>query len=159
MTGHPLTIYFDGSCRLCHSEIENIAARDDAQQLVLINCSPACFDDSALPYKRETMMNVIHACDADGNWIRGVDVFVAAYEIADLGWVSRTLQHPWIRPFADRGYPWLVRNRYLVSALGLHLVLNLFTHLARRRVVHRQVHEAFTQSQSCHNHACAGKQA
>ena len=155
MTRYPLTIYFDGSCRLCRSEIENIAARDHDQQLVLVDCSPACFDDSAIPYKRETMMNVIHACDADGNWIRGVDVFIAAYESAGLGWVSKILSHPLLRSVADRAYPWLVRNRYRVSAVGLHRVLNFLTHCAQRK----RARDTFTQRQTCQSRVCNGNPA
>jgi hypothetical protein len=59
-----------------------------------------------------------------------VDVFVAAYAAARLDWVSRFLDRPWVKPVAARLYPWVVRNRYRMSALGLHRIFNFFTHRA-----------------------------
>ncbi|MBL8512855.1 MAG: DUF393 domain-containing protein [Betaproteobacteria bacterium] len=142
----PLTIYFDGSCRLCASEIANLAARVGPGPLVLIDCSPPDFDARALPATREQMMNLIHARDAKGNWLTGVEVFIAAYRAAELGWVARLLAHARLRPLADRVYPWVVRNRRRLSALGLHHFLNLFTHRALRANAER----AFANARACH---------
>jgi predicted DCC family thiol-disulfide oxidoreductase YuxK len=149
----PLTIYFDGSCRLCASEIANLAERAVLGQLVLIDCSPPDFDAHGLPASREQMMNVIHARDASGQWIKGVDVFIAAYRAADLGWVARFLAHAGLRPHADRAYPWLVRNRHRISALGLHRLLNFFTHRASRANAER----AYANSRACHLNQCKEK--
>jgi predicted DCC family thiol-disulfide oxidoreductase YuxK len=129
----PLTVFYDGTCKLCRSEFENIGARDLFGELILIDCSPLDFDASALPVSRDVLMNVIHARDATGKWISGVDVFIAAYQAADLNWVSAILHHRWLKPAAIRAYPWLVRNRYRIAALGLHRILNLLTHRATLR--------------------------
>jgi predicted DCC family thiol-disulfide oxidoreductase YuxK len=129
----PLTVYYDGTCKLCRSEFENIGARDVRCELILIDCSPPDFDAGELPVSRDVLMNVIHAHDANGKWISGVDVFIAAYQAADLNWVSSILHHRWFKPYAIRAYPWLVRNRYRIAALGLHRILNFFTHQASRR--------------------------
>lgn len=149
----PLTIYYDGSCRLCASEIANLAARTKPGLLVLIDCSPQEFDASALPVTRLQMMNLIHARDADGRWITGVDVFIAAYRFAKLEWVASLLAHNWLRPFADRGYPWLVRNRRRLSVLGLHRILNFFTHRALRANAER----AAAYARACHFNQCKEK--
>ncbi len=151
---YPLKVYFDGSCRLCRSEVENIAARDAGRRLIVIDCSRPEFDDSWLPVTQAEMMTVFHACDADRQWIRGVDVFIAIYQAAELGWVSAILSHPWVRPYADRYYPWLVRNRYRIAALGLHRILNFFTHRAQRR----QARELLAKSQQCRDGACETQQ-
>jgi predicted DCC family thiol-disulfide oxidoreductase YuxK len=129
----PLTVYYDGTCKLCRSEFENIGARDARRELILIDCSPPDFNASGLPVTREMLMNVIHAHDASGKWISGVGVFIAAYQAADLNWVSVILHHRWVNPYAISAYPWLVRNRYRIAALGLHRFLNFFTHQASRR--------------------------
>jgi predicted DCC family thiol-disulfide oxidoreductase YuxK len=150
MIEYPLTIYFDGSCRLCRSEIDNIMARDAGRRLIAVDCSPADFDTHGMPATRDEMMNVIHARDAHGVWIAGVDVFVAAYSAARLGWVSGLLNHPLVKPRAAAAYPWVVRNRYRISALGLHKVLNAFTHRALRR----RARDALAASQACENDAC-----
>ncbi len=149
----PLTVYYDGTCRLCRSEVDNVVARDAGRKLIAIDCTAADFDDSALPVKRAAMLQVFHACDAAGQWIRGVDVFIAIYRAGELGWVSAILAHPWIRPHADAAYPWLVRNRYRIAALGLHRILNFFTHRALRKQS-RQAREAWARSQACRNGVC-----
>ena len=158
----PLTVYFDGSCRLCSSEMHNIAARDVIRaiqcnrepMLNLIDCSAADFDDTALPASIETMMNMIHARDATGRWLRGVDVFVACYTAADLGIVSRILAHRFIKPTAARLYPWIVRNRYRLAKIGLHRLLEIFSARAKARAAElktqaTQAKLAFAQSQVC----------
>ena len=149
----PLTIYFDGSCRLCASEVANLAERAAPGQLVMIDCSPPDFDASALLATRAQMMNVIHARDANGRWITGVDVFIAAYRAANLGWVARLLAHAGLRPHADRAYPWLVVNRQRISALGLHRLLNFFTHHASRANAAR----AYANTRACHLNQCKEK--
>lgn len=150
MISYPLTIYFDGSCRLCRSEIENIAARDAAKRLIMIDCSPPDFDASGMPASRAFMMDMIHARDAAGEWIIGVDVFIAAYQAADVNLVSSLLAHPWIKPRAAEIYPWVVRNRYRISALGMHKILNAFTQGALRK----RARLALAQSQACKEDAC-----
>jgi predicted DCC family thiol-disulfide oxidoreductase YuxK len=149
----PLTIYFGGSCRLCTSEIANLAERAAPGQLVMIDCSPLNFDTYGLPATREQMMSVIHARDANGRWITGVDVFIAAYRAADLGWVAGLLAHAGLRPHADRAYPWLVRNRRRISARGLHRLLNFFTHRASRANAAR----AYANTRACHLNQCKEK--
>jgi len=150
----PLTVYFDGSCALCRSEVNNIAVRDGGRNLVIVDCSALDFDDSGLPVTRAEMMNFFHARDAAGTWIRGVDVFIAIYAAGELDWVSRILRHRWIKPYAIRAYPWLIRNRYRIAALGLHRILNFFTHRAYRNNQRRQAREALARSRLCIDGAC-----
>jgi predicted DCC family thiol-disulfide oxidoreductase YuxK len=157
MTIHyPLTIYFDGSCRLCRSEIENLAARDLTGQLKMVDCSPPDFDLTGIPATHSELMHLIHACDARGTWITGIDVFVAAYRAARLTWVARILAHPRIKPYAHAAYPWVVRNRYRISSLGLHKVLNFFTHRAQARAQHH-AQQALARTQACNGHTCSNQ--
>jgi predicted DCC family thiol-disulfide oxidoreductase YuxK len=148
MVAYPITIYFDGSCKLCSSEINNLVARDKHGAILLIDCSPVDFDDRGLPANRETMMNMIHARDAAGEWLRGIDVFIAAYRAADLNFISWMLAHRWIKPLAARGYPWVVRNRFRLSRLGLHRVMNWLTP-SPQPVNDARSKTAFARSQSC----------
>jgi predicted DCC family thiol-disulfide oxidoreductase YuxK len=148
MVTYPITIYFDGSCKLCSSEINNLVARDKHGAILLIDCSAVDFDDRGLPANRETMMNMIHARDAAGVWLRGVDVFIAAYRAADLNFISRVLAHRWIKPLAERGYPWVVRNRFWLSRLGLHRVMQWLTP-SPNSMNETRSKAAFIRSQSC----------
>ncbi|MBL8521200.1 MAG: DUF393 domain-containing protein [Betaproteobacteria bacterium] len=130
--GLPLTIFYDGSCRLCASEVANLAARAPKGQILLVDCSAADFDDEALPLSRRQLMGFIHARDTHGRWLSGVDVFVAAYRAAGMAWVARILAHPRLKPLWDRCYPWVVRHRQHLSMLGAHRVLRFLAHRAAR---------------------------
>jgi predicted DCC family thiol-disulfide oxidoreductase YuxK len=69
-----------------------------------------------------------HARDANGDWLRGVDVFAAVYEAAGFPRIARVCRSAMLRPLLDRMYPWIAAHRRILSALGL---ARLF-HLARR---------------------------
>jgi predicted DCC family thiol-disulfide oxidoreductase YuxK len=144
----PLTVYYDHSCVLCRSEIENIKARDDHEQLIMVDCSPLDFDTRTMPVTRETMMNYIHAMDAKGRWIKGTDVFVACYRIAGLDKVASTFAV--VKPLMEKIYPIIVKNRYVISKLGVHKIFNALTH----RHLERKAKAALAASQGCKDGVC-----
>ena len=127
MTAYPITVYYDASCGLCRAEIEAMKSRDAADRLRLVDCSSADFvAPEGVP--REILMSRIHARDADGAWLRGIDVFAAVYEAAGFPRIARFCRIRTLRPLLDAMYPWVADHRQLLSALGL---ARLF-HLARR---------------------------
>lgn len=135
-TATPLTIYFDASCALCNSEMQNIKVHDFEGVLTLVDCSAPDFDDGPFLTEgitREVMMNCLHARDAHGTWLKGVDAFEAIYRIAGMATIARLWGHPLTRPLAERAYPWVVRHRHFLSALGLHHVFALWSKHAARR--------------------------
>lgn len=147
----PLTVYYDHSCVLCRSEIENIKARDDHDQLLMVDCSPLDFDTSAMPVTRDTMMNYIHAMDANGRWIKGTDVFVACYRIAGLGKVASAFSVA--KPLMEMVYPFIVKNRYVISKLGIHKIFNVLT----QRHLERKAKAALAASHGCKDGVCEVK--
>lgn len=129
-TAYPLTIYYDASCALCNSEMQNILRRDTHNRLRLIDCSAPEFDVS--PYasagiSREAMLNCLHAQDHQGNWLRGVEAFEVIYRSVGMHTIARLWSHPLTRPLAERIYPWVVRHRQRLSALGLHKLFGLWS--------------------------------
>ena len=70
--------------------------------------------------------------DADENWLTGS--MCSSPPTAPKGWaVFHVCSNiPRLRIHADRLYPWVVRNRRRLSALGLHRILNFFTLRATR---------------------------
>lgn len=134
-TATPLTIYFDTSCALCNSEMQNIKLHDFEDALILVDCSAPDFDDGpflAEGITRDVMMNCLHARDANGAWLKGVAAFEVIYRIAGMATIARLWGHPLTRPLAERAYPWVVRHRHFLSALGLHHVFALWSkHTAR----------------------------
>jgi predicted DCC family thiol-disulfide oxidoreductase YuxK len=124
---YPLTLYYDGSCRLCSGEIRHLQARDRAGRLAFVDCSPADFTGGPAP--RAALMEAIHAVDAAGRVYVGVDTFRAAYAAAGLPLVSGLLGLPLVSQAARRAYPVLVRHRYRLPGW---LIGPLFERAARR---------------------------
>ena len=130
---YPLTIYFDASCALCNSEMQNIKRHDAENCLRLVDCSAENFDDSAFHLEgitREAMMNCLHAQAADGSWIKGVAAFEVIYRSVGMASIAKLWVHPLVRPLAERAYPWIVKRRHLLSALRLHKLFGLWSHSA-----------------------------
>lgn len=126
MTLHPpLTVYFDGNCPLCTAEVSALKVHDRHDALHPVDCSALDFSDAhlrAAGIAHGDLLRIIHARDGDGRWLKGVDVFVAMYRIAGLHAVARLWAHPWLRPLWDRAYPFIARNRMVLSRLGLERV-------------------------------------
>ena len=137
---YPLTLYYDGSCRLCSAEIRNLKARDRAERLALVDCSPEDFSGGPAP--RAALMNAIHGVDATGRIYVGIDTFRAAYAAAGLPCVQTLLGLPVVSELARRAYPVLVRNRYRLPGW---LIGPLFERAARR---------AARNSAGCREGAC-----
>jgi predicted DCC family thiol-disulfide oxidoreductase YuxK len=123
---YPITIYFDASCPLCASEMRALKARDGADRLRLVDCAAAGFDDADVRQaglSQAELLRIIHARDASGLWLRGVEVFEAVYRAVGL----RTLAFLWScrfwRPLLDRLYPVIARNRRVLARLGLPVVV------------------------------------
>jgi predicted DCC family thiol-disulfide oxidoreductase YuxK len=146
---YPLTIYFDASCALCNSEMQNIKLHDTGNALLLIDCSAPDFDDRpfhAEGITRDTMMNCLHAQDANGQWIKGVAAFEVIYRSVGMASIATLWGHPLTRPLAERAYPWVVKHRHALSALGLHKLFNLWSKRAAR--------QANQRSQMCREGRC-----
>jgi predicted DCC family thiol-disulfide oxidoreductase YuxK len=124
VTAYPITVYYDASCELCRAEIDAMKSRDDADRLQLIDASAAGFvpPDGVT---RHDLMSRIHARDANGAWLRGVDVFAAVYEAAGFRRLARIYRSRALRPLLDRMYPWIADHRQALSALGLARVFGI----------------------------------
>jgi predicted DCC family thiol-disulfide oxidoreductase YuxK len=139
-TSYPLTIYFDASCRLCNSEMQNIKLHDEHKQLILIDCSAPEFDDTefkVLGITRSHMMNRLHALDANGNWLIGVAAFEVIYQTVGMASIAKLWGHPLTKPWAVRLYPWVVKHRYTLSKIGLPELFGLWSKYAARKAERR----------------------
>jgi predicted DCC family thiol-disulfide oxidoreductase YuxK len=90
-TTYPLTVYFDASCALCNSEMQNIKQHDTENRLTLTDCSAPDFDDRAFHPEgitRDAMMNCLHAQDPDGNWLKGVAAFEVIYRTVGMASIA-----------------------------------------------------------------------
>jgi predicted DCC family thiol-disulfide oxidoreductase YuxK len=144
----PLTVYYDHSCVLCRSEIENISARDLHGMLKMLDCSAVNFDASALPFNQTTLLGSIHAVDSKGDWLKATDVFVVCYRAAQMQSIATAFA--FMKPLLERIYPWIARHRHVFSALGVHKLFNVLTQKALRRRAAR----AAIASEACKDNLC-----
>lgn len=140
----PLTIYYDASCPLCEAEMQNLRLRDGHGRLQLVDASAAGFVSPLPGVPVSALMQQIHARRADGQVLRGVDVFVLAYQAADLPTVVRALRWPWLRPVLDALYPVLARHRQRLPRWLPRLV---FEGAARRAALRASRQHCRTQGQ------------
>ncbi len=135
---YPLTVFYDASCQLCSSEMRNLMLRNQAGLLHFVDCSPASFVSPLDGVDRGEMMNCIHAQQADGTVISGVEVFRRSYEAVGLGWVTAISKWPLVGALADKAYPVLVRNRYRIPAWVTHALFEGPTRRAAEKAAARR---------------------
>ena len=120
-----LTAYYDGQCRLCRAEMDEIHALDTDGDIALVDCSSPDFTDDAVlgaGLTRDDLLGAMHVHDVLGDWHRGVDAIALLYATVGAPWLARAWTHPLTRPVTRRIYPWVVAHRQGLSRLGLHLV-------------------------------------
>lgn len=129
--------------------MQNIKLHDHDNQLTLIDCSPADFDDS--PFRAEgitqaNMMNRLHAQDANGYWLVGVDAFEVIYRTVGLLAIAKLWGGRFTKPLAVWLYPWIIKHRYTLSKLGLAEVFGLWSK--------REAKQADKRSRACSEGRC-----
>ncbi len=129
----PLTVYFDGSCPLCRSELMTIKAHDTKGCLQLVDCSAADFDDT--PFRpqgitRGEMMERLHVRDNQGAWIKGAAAMEVIYRAAGM----QRMANLWGRgALLATLYPFIARHRQALSLTGIPLLFALWARYEARR--------------------------
>jgi len=146
---YPMRIYYDASCPLCRTEMHTLKEYDARQRLDLVDCSQTDFDDeyaNQADYEKAAMMRLIHARDANGQWMIGVAVFEAAYGAVGITGMEKLWANRLLRPIWDRIYPWIADHRMGLSKLG---VTRLFGWMVKRAAK-----KAVAKTQACANDMC-----
>ena len=146
---YPLTLYFDGSCPLCTHEIRLLKQYDLHNQLLFVDCSSESFP-GVEGHSRQAMMQLIHARDAQGNWMIGPPVFAAAYQAAGFAAIAKLWANPRLQPVWAVIYPWIARNRKWLGRLGTGRALNWLLRWLHRRAGQ----QALAQAQACAQDKC-----
>jgi predicted DCC family thiol-disulfide oxidoreductase YuxK len=107
----PLTLYFDGQCPLCAREINLLRRRASEARLLLIDISDDDFNAEGLEFSPVQMQSSLHACFADGRWVKGLDATLWAWRAAGMGVWVKPLTWRAFRPLFSVGYRLFCRLR------------------------------------------------
>ncbi|WP_216904392.1 thiol-disulfide oxidoreductase DCC family protein [Synechococcus sp. CCY 9618] len=112
-----LTLLFDGACPLCLREVRTLRRRDEGRgRLAFVDVDdPAYEPDLHAGITYAQAMGRMHAIDADGQVIRDVEVFRAAYALVGLGWLYAPTRWPLLRPLVDWLYGLWARWRLAIT--------------------------------------------
>lgn len=127
MTTHqqPHTVYYDGACPLCRSEMGVLMRDNTAGRLRFADISQPGFDAAALGLTQQALMARLHVQTPDGGWLIGVPAVQAAYAAAGHHRIAAALANPAMARLAHPAYAWLADHRYrlprwLLKAVHLH---------------------------------------
>ena len=80
-----IEVFFDGACPLCRREIDLLRRLDRHRRVRFTDIASPDFDTSTLGRSHDELMERIHARDAGGAWITGVEVFRRLYGAVGFG--------------------------------------------------------------------------
>ena len=111
-----LILLFDGGCPICQREISFIHSRDKLNYILFIdidslNYKPDLF--GGISYREA--MGTVHAIKANGEVVKGVRVFLAAYRLIGLGWIYLPTTWPILEPLMEQIYLIWARWRLLLT--------------------------------------------
>jgi len=115
---YPLTLFYDGACGVCSTEISYYCSIAD-QRVVFVNIASANFDAEAFGKRMEEFQEQLHARDADGHYYTGVEAFRRLWEALPSPFyplLSSFVGLPGIHLSARAGYAVFARYRHLLPS-------------------------------------------
>lgn len=109
-----LTLFYDGSCPLCATEIGYYTRADTDHSLELIDVSAESFtgDDRI---SRHEAMSRLHVRLADGQQLSGARAFVEVWRVVPgWGWLAKLAQLPGALPVLEAAYRLFLGLRPLI---------------------------------------------
>ncbi|MDQ7014679.1 MAG: DCC1-like thiol-disulfide oxidoreductase family protein [Planctomycetota bacterium] len=120
-----MTIYYDGSCRICCAQRDRFLRHDpDQRRLVHVDVADPAFDPATLdtptptptthttPTTRQALLASIHAGTPTGELVSGLAALRLAYTALGRGRLLAVTGWPVVRPITDALYTLLARNRH-----------------------------------------------
>jgi predicted DCC family thiol-disulfide oxidoreductase YuxK len=112
-----LTLYFDGRCGLCTTEMQRLRRWDKAGKLGFVDIAQADFSPASLGVDMAALNNLLHSRTTDDRVLVGIDSILAAYTLAGRGWMVWPLRIAPLRRLWSGLYRRIARNRYRLSGL------------------------------------------
>ncbi|WP_229457897.1 thiol-disulfide oxidoreductase DCC family protein [Massilia glaciei] len=117
MNAPALTLYFDGNCPFCATEMGRLGRWDRARRLAFVDIAAPGFDPRPLGVGMDALNREMHSLDAGGKLLVGIDSMVAAYGLAGRAWLVLPLRVPLLRPLLAALYRQFACRRYAISRL------------------------------------------
>lgn len=125
-----LTIYFDGSCALCSTEIRHYQSLQSAAQLQFVDVSRGSQVPSG-DLSREDAMRRFHVRRADGTLESGAAAFALLWDcLPAWRWAARLSRFPGIAMIMEGGYRATLVIRPALSSIATRLGARPFSGIA-----------------------------
>ncbi|MDE0841605.1 MAG: DUF393 domain-containing protein [Porticoccaceae bacterium] len=112
-----LTIFFDGSCPLCATEMTHLRRCDLTGAIAFEDIYADDFSHRFPDIDRQNADRILHGQLASGELVFGLDVTYRAWSlVGKRHWVA-VLRWPLVRPVADAVYLFFARHRQRISRL------------------------------------------
>ena len=100
------TIFYDGLCRLCSTEIAHFRRRVRNGSLAYVDISAPEFDPAAHGVDAVRVQHEMHVRDEETGELKvGVPALAAMWEcVPGFGWLATLTRTPGLRWFANQGY-------------------------------------------------------
>jgi predicted DCC family thiol-disulfide oxidoreductase YuxK len=118
---YPLTVFFDGGCPVCSREMAFIRKQTSGAKLIFIDISRPDFDPAPYGRSRKEFMAKMHAMDAKGRFLVGVDAFRALWQTMPgtlYPCLAKLTGLPGIHALARLGYRVFARLRRYLPPVG-----------------------------------------
>ncbi len=115
---YPLTLFYDGACGVCSTEIRYYRSIAD-QRVIFVNIASANFDAEVFGKTTDEFQEKLHARDADGHYYSGVEAFRRLWEALPSSFyplLSSFVGLPGIHLSARAGYAVFARYRHLLPS-------------------------------------------
>lgn len=111
-----LTIFYDGNCPLCATEMQELRRYDLHNKIHLEDIHQSDFEQKFPDIDKSKATNILHG-KLNGNTLLGLDVTCQAWRlVGKKPWLA-VLRFPIIKPFADWGYLLFAKHRTRISSL------------------------------------------
>lgn len=110
---YPITVFYDGACRMCIAQISKFQKVDSKKHLIFADISKPGFDQEQAGLAGESIQRYIYAQDSLGHLVRGVDAFIWIWAATDRKFLAWLIGLPFIKQLGKLLYRLISRLRYL----------------------------------------------
>lgn len=110
-----LTIFYDGYCPICVSEMDELKHLDKKDHLQFENIYKPDFSERYPELDIKKADAIIHGMTFQGEMLYGLDVICRAWQLVNKKPWLQALRWPGVKWFADCGYLFFARHRYKIS--------------------------------------------